>query len=94
MLTLLMKVYVQTARGKSLDPTTPARARLLVTAGRAKVVARTPFAIRLLDRDTGYTTEVTLGVDSGYSKVGFSAVTQKEELLAGELILRNDMSKK
>jgi 5-methylcytosine-specific restriction endonuclease McrA len=37
---------------------------------------------------------MTLGVDSGYSKVGFSAVTQKEELLAGELILRNDMSKK
>ena len=89
-----MKVYVQTAREQPLDPTTPARARLLVKKGRAKVVARTPFTIRLLDRDTGYTTQATLGVDSGYSKVGFSAVTQKEELLAGELVLRIDMSKK
>ena len=89
-----MKVYVQTARGQPLDPTTPARARRLVEAGRAEVVARMPFTIRLRNRETGYTTEVTLGVDSGYSKVGFSAVTQKEELLAGVLILRNDMSKK
>ncbi len=89
-----MKAYVQTARGKPLDPTTPARARLLIAGGRAKVVARTPFTIRMLNRDMGYTTEVTLGIDSGYSKVGFSAVTQKEELLAGELALRSDMSKK
>jgi len=89
-----MKVYVQTAQGKPLDPTTPARVRLLLKRGRAEVVARTPFTIRLPDRDTGYTTQVTLGVDSGYSRVGFSAVTQKEELLAGELILRKDMSKK
>ena len=89
-----MKVYVQNARRKPLDPTTPARARLLIAGGRAKVVARTPFTIRMLNRDMGYTTEVTLGIDSGYSKVGFSAVTQKEELLAGELALRSDMSKK
>jgi 5-methylcytosine-specific restriction endonuclease McrA len=91
---LLTKVYVQTTQGKPLDPTTPARARLLVKRGRAKVVARMPFTIRLQDRDTGYTNEVMLGVDSGYSQVGFSAVTQKEELLAGELMLQNDMSKK
>ena len=94
MVTLLMKVYVQTAQGKPLDSTTPARARLLVKRGRARVVARMPFTIRLRDRDMGYTTQVTLGVDSGYSKVGFSAVTEKEELLAGELILRDDMSQK
>lgn len=90
----MMKVYVQTVQGQPLDPTSPARARLLVTRGQATVVARTPFTIRLKDRDTGYTAQVTLGVDSGYSKVGFSAVTEKEELLAGELILRDDMSKK
>jgi len=89
-----MKVYVQNARGQSLDPTTPARARRLITAGRAKVVSRMPFTIRLRNREIGYTTEVTLGVDSGYSKMGFSAVNQKEELLAGVLVLRNDISKK
>jgi 5-methylcytosine-specific restriction endonuclease McrA len=58
------------------------------------VVAQMPFTIRLKDRDTGYTRDVRLGVDSGYSRVGFSAVTDKEELLAGELILQDDMSKK
>ena len=88
-----MKVYVHDARGRPLDPTTPARARLLLKRGQAEVVARTPFTIRMVDREDGYTTEVMLGVDSGYSKVGFSAVTQKEELLAGVMILRNDMSK-
>ncbi|WP_287582939.1 RNA-guided endonuclease IscB [Candidatus Borrarchaeum sp.] len=91
---MLIKVYVQSAQGNPLDPTTPARGRLLVKKGGAKVVARLPFSIRLRDREMGYTTQVTLGVDSGYSKVGFSAVAEKEELLTGELVLRNDMSKK
>jgi hypothetical protein len=54
----MMKVYVQTTREQPLDPTTPAKARLLVTAGRAKVVTRTPFTIRLRDREMGYTTDV------------------------------------
>jgi 5-methylcytosine-specific restriction endonuclease McrA len=90
----VMKVYVHTARETPLDPTSPARARILLNRGQATVVARMPFTIRLKDRDTGYTSEVKLGVDSGYSRVGFSAVTDTEELLAGELILRDDMSKK
>jgi hypothetical protein len=90
----VMKVYVQTIQGTPLDPTTPARARLLLQRGRARVVMRMPFTIRLNDRDTGYTRDVKLGVDSGYARVGFSAVSDTEELLAGELILRNDMSKK
>lgn len=89
-----MKVYVQNAHGKPLDPTTPARARLLIKRRRANVLSRIPFVIRLREQKTGYTSKVTLGVDSGYSRVGFSAVTRKEELLAGELILRNDLSKK
>jgi 5-methylcytosine-specific restriction endonuclease McrA len=89
-----MKVYVQTAQGQPLDATTPARARILLKKGRANIVTRMPFTIRLHNREIGYTTKVTLGVDSGYSRVGFSAVTEKEELLAGELILRKDISKK
>ncbi len=91
---MLLKVYVQSSQGKPLDPTTSARARLLVKKKRANVVARMPFTIRLRNRETGYTAQVTLGVDSGYSKVAFSAVKEKEELLAGELVLRYDMSKK
>jgi 5-methylcytosine-specific restriction endonuclease McrA len=90
----VLKVYVHTAQGHPLDPTSPARARTLLNRGRATVVARMPFAIRLKGRNTGYTREVNLGVDSGYSRVGFSAVTDTEELLAGELILRDDIPKK
>ena len=44
---------------------------------------------------TGETKQkITLGIDSGYSQVGFSAKTEKEELILGELTLRKDVSKK
>jgi len=89
-----MKVFVQDKNGKPLDPTTPARARILLKRGRAEVVQRTPFTIRIVDREGGYTKDVTLGTDPGYSKIGFSAVTEKEELIAGVFELRNDIPKK
>jgi N6-L-threonylcarbamoyladenine synthase len=37
---------------------------------------------------------VTLGLDPGYSQSGFSVITTKKELLAGEVRLRTDVSKK
>ncbi|MDD3601531.1 MAG: RRXRR domain-containing protein, partial [Defluviitoga tunisiensis] len=41
---------------------------------------------------TSYTQNITLGIDSGYNYIGFSAVTEKEELICGEVKLRNDIS--
>lgn len=74
-------------------PTTSAKARKLLKAGKAKVVNRTPFTIQL-QYPTGETTQgVVLGVDSGYSHVGLSAVSAKEELYAAEVELRSDMVK-
>ena len=90
------KVYVQDKNGKPLDPTNPSRARKLLNRGMAKVVQREPFTIKIIDRkkENSYTKDVTLGIDAGYSTVGFSAINNNEELISGELLLRQDMSKK
>ncbi|MBQ1925770.1 MAG: HNH endonuclease, partial [Proteobacteria bacterium] len=80
-------------RGKPLMPTSPPRARKLLKAGKARVARREPFTIRMMV-PTGETLQsVTLGMDCGYRHVGLSATTQKEELLASEVELRDDVSK-
>ena len=91
-----MKVFVQDKNGKPLDPTIPVRARKLINKGRAEVVQREPFTIKIIDRkkENSYTRNVTLGIDAGYNTVGFSAINNSEELISGELLLRQDMSKK
>ncbi|MGM0380337.1 MAG: RNA-guided endonuclease IscB, partial [Bacillota bacterium] len=70
--------------------------RKLLDKGRAKVVERNPFTIKIIDREkeNSYTKDVILGIDAGYREVGFSAVTENEELISGVLKLRNDISKK
>ena len=74
-------------------PTTPRKARKLLKENKAKVTQRQPFTIQL-KYVTGETKqEITLGIDSGYSFVGFSATTKKQELISGELELRKDVSK-
>jgi len=88
-----LRVPVLNMRGKPLMPTTPAKARHLLKQGKAKVVKRTPFVIQLKIATGETKQKVTLGIDSGYSKVGFSAVTEKQELISGELELRKNMSK-
>ncbi len=90
------KVYVQDKNGKPLDPTNQARARKLLDKDRAEVVQREPFTIKIVDRkkENSYTRDVTLGIDAGYKKVGFSAVNEDEELINGVLELRTDISKK
>ena len=55
---------------------------------------RDTFTIQLLYETTEYTQKVTLGVDAGYQTVGFSATTEKEELITGELKLLPGMSER
>jgi hypothetical protein len=59
----------------------------MLKEGKAKVVKRNPFTIQLLYESTHYKQPVTLGLDSGYAKVGFSAVSVGKELIAGEVTL-------
>lgn len=87
------EVYVLNRREQPLIPCSPAKARLLLKKGKAKVVKRTPFTIQLVYATGEAKQPVTLDVDSGYAYVGISAVTDKKELFSAELQLRTDISK-
>lgn len=84
-------VYVQHQDGQSLMPTRPAKARHLLRAGKAKVVSRSPFTIRLLVPSGKHVQPVTLGVDLGAKNVGIAAVGNGRVLYQGEVILRDDI---
>ena len=51
----------------------------------------TPLTIQLLYGSSGYKQEVVLGVDSGYTHIGLSAITDKREVYSSEVQLRNDI---
>lgn len=86
-------VFVLSIEGKPLMPTKRhGKVRRLLKQGLAKVVKAKPFTIQLLYKTTTYTQNITLGIDSDYNYIGFSAVTEKEELICGEVKLRNDIS--
>jgi len=89
-----LRVPVINMHGEPLMPTKPQKARKLLEQGKAKVVCRMPFTIQL-NYATGETKQsVVLGVDAGYSEIGFSVVSEDKELLSGEVQLKNDVSKK
>ncbi len=88
-----MLVYVVSKDSVPLMPCKPAKARKLLCSGRAEVVQRTPFTIRLLWDCEENVQPVTLGVDSGYTHVGLSALTEKKELYSSDVQLRSDMVK-
>ncbi|HEY5561316.1 MAG TPA: RNA-guided endonuclease IscB [Clostridiaceae bacterium] len=89
-----MIVYVLNKIGKALMPTSPRKARLLLKQKKAKVVTIKPFTIQLIFGSSGYKQDITLGIDSGYNNVGFSAVTEKKELIVGELKLLRGIKEK
>lgn len=73
-----MLVFVLNKHGRPLMPCKPAKARHLLNQGKAKVVKRTPFTVQLLYGSTGYTQNITLGIDPGYSHIGYSAVSDSK----------------
>ena len=70
------------------------KARKLIEQKKAKVIKRKPFVIQMLIATGETKQEITLGIDAGYSKIGFSAVTEKQELISGEVELRKDVNRK
>jgi len=84
-------VYVLNKNGRPLMPCSPRKARILLSAGKAVVVKRTPFVVRLVHGSSGYVQPVTLGVDSGFTHIGLSAVTDEAEVYAADVELRKDM---
>ena len=89
-----MVVYVLNCFGKPLMPCRPQKARKLLRAGKARVVSRVPFTIKLLFGSGSATQEVVAGMDTGSSKVGCAAVANGKVVYQAEVQLRNDVSRK
>lgn len=89
-----MKVLVINKHGQPLMPTPPRKARILLQLGKAKIVGRNPFTIQLIYGSSGYKQPISLGIDAGYKHVGFSAVTDTEELIGGEVELLDGVSER
>lgn len=87
-------VYVLHQDGTPLMPTTPAKARHLLEAGRAVVVCREPFTIQLTVPSGKHVQPVTVGVDLGAKQVGAAAVANGQVLYQGEVTLRDNIRKR
>src|SRR5229473_2077768 len=87
----VMFVYVLNCHGEPLMPCQPRKARLLLQEGKAKVVRMVPFTIQLLYGSSGYTQEVSLGIDAGTQHIGVSATTEKSILFEAEVKPRTDI---
>lgn len=88
----MKKVFVLNKDEKPLMPTEKyGKVRRLLKNGQAEIYSHEPFAIKLLYDIPEFIQPITLGVDSGYSFIGISALTIKEELFGAELELRNDI---
>ncbi len=85
-------VFVRNQRGEPLMPTTPQKAKKLLKQGKARVAGVDPFVIQLLYATGETKQDITLGVDAGSKRIGVSATTQKQEVYAAEIDLRDDVS--
>jgi RRXRR protein/HNH endonuclease len=84
-------VYILNQHGRPLMPCTPRTARLLLKTGKAKVVKRVPFTLQLLYGSSGYTQEVSLGIDAGTKHIGVSATVENSVLFEAEAHPRTDI---
>lgn len=85
-------VYILDIDNNPLMPTERhGHVRRLLRDGKACVVNRTPFTIKLNYRTTTYVQEVSLGIDAGTRHIGVSATTKSKELFSSEVVLRNDI---
>src|SRR5574344_376377 len=91
-----MFVYVLDINNRPLMPTKRfGKVRRMLRDGKAKVVRREPFTIKLLyEPKTNVVQPVTLGVDTGSDKIGTAAIANVKVVYASEVTIRNDISKK
>ena len=86
---LTAAVYVISVDGKPLMPCKPAKARKLLKKGRATVYKMRPFSIKLEFECENEVQKVKIGIDVGFKHIGFSAITDEKELIAGTVELDN-----
>lgn len=85
-------VYVLNTDGKPLMPTSRyGKVRHMLKNGRATVVRRCPFTIRLNYQSTWFIQSISLGVDAGSKYIGLSATTKEKVLYESVVELRNNI---
>lgn len=89
-MTKKIRVPVLSPEGKSLMPTSSARARRWIAAGKAKPVWNdlNIFCVQLLVKPSGTETqEISIGIDPGQLFSGVAAVSKKAVLFTAHLVL-------
>ena len=67
----------------------------MLKSGKAKVVKRCPFTIKLLYSSTYYTQNLTLGVDTGSGTIGNAVTKDNGDIVyMSKVIVRNDITDK
>ena len=91
-----MLVYVLKQNGQPFMPTERfGKVRRLLKEGKAKVVRREPFTIRLLyESETDVVQECYCGVDTGSKHVGVAVVGNDRVLYQSQTELRDDIKRK
>jgi len=87
-----MLVYVLNIDGQPLMPTRRCGwIRRAIHSGRVKIIKRCPFVVQLTYATENNVQLVDLGIDAGSKMIGVSACTDKAELYAAEVMIRNDI---
>lgn len=89
-------VYVIGQDGQPLMPTNRhGKVKHLLKSGKAKVVRKCPFTIKLLYRSTNYTQNLTLGQDTGSGTHGNAVYSEDGSIVyMSKVIVRNDIADK
>ncbi len=85
-----MVAYVLNCQGDPIMPCLPSKARKLLVAGKAVVVRRIPFTIRLKFPCANRVQEVVAGMDTGIKAIGVAAVANGRSLYQSEVLLRSE----
>lgn len=89
-------VYVLDKNGRPLMPTNRhGKVKHLLKDGKAKVVKRCPFTIKLTYETTNYVQDLTLGVDTGSGTIGTAVSKDNGDIVyMSEVTVRNDIANK
>ena len=89
-------VYVLNINGQPLMPTNRhGKVKHLLKSGKAKVIKRCPFTIKLLYESTNHTQNLTLGVDTGSGTIGNAVTKDNGDIVyMSKVIVRNDVTDK
>ena len=89
-------VYVLNKDGQPLMPTNRhGKVKYLLKTGKAKVVRKCPFTIKLLYDSTNHTQNLTLGVDTGSGTLGTAVSDDNGNIIyISKVIVRNDITDK